>query len=75
MRRGELVSAAEVRTAAFAEARRARERLYALPDRLSPVLAALNDADACHAALLEAVEEICTEISRGPRRRGRRGKA
>ena len=41
--RGELVSAAEVKESAFKEARRARDRLMAVPSRLASQLASCTD--------------------------------
>lgn len=56
--RGELVSAAEVKEAAFNEARRARDRLMALPSRLASELAGCTDARQCHLLLAEEIR-IC----------------
>jgi hypothetical protein len=60
----QLVNADEVKVAAFNRARRTRDLLLALPDRLSAVLAAESDADEVHRLLTEEVTRCCEELSR-----------
>ena len=56
--RGELVSAAEVKESAFKEARRARDRLMAIPSRLASQLASCSDPRQCHLLLAEEIR-VC----------------
>ena len=56
--RGELVSAAEVKESAFKEARRARDRLMAVPSRLASQLAGTSDPRQCHTLLAEEIR-VC----------------
>ena len=62
-RTGALVSAEEVKTAAFNTARKARDLLLALPDRLAPVLAGLDDPLECHRVMTEEIRRVCDELS------------
>jgi hypothetical protein len=64
-RRGALVSADEVRLSAFNMARKARDQLIALPERLSTILAATEDAIEVQRILEEEIERICQEIGEG----------
>ena len=61
--RGELVRADEVRVGAFNMARKARDQLIALPDRVAATLAATEDAAEVHRILEEEIERICQEIA------------
>ena len=61
--RGTLVRADEVRLGAFSMARKARDQLMALPDRVAAVVAATQDPAEVHRILEEEVERICQEIS------------
>jgi hypothetical protein len=63
LKRGALVRADEVRIAAFSMARKTRDQLIALPERLSTLLAATEDAAEVHKILEEEIERICLEIS------------
>ncbi len=63
--RGILVRADEVRIGAFNMARKARDQLIALPERLSTVLAAIQDPSEIQRVLEEEVERICQEIAEG----------
>jgi len=58
-----LVSAEEVKVAAFNAARKVRDLLLALPDRLAPVLAGLDDPLECHRVMSEEIRRICDELS------------
>lgn len=71
-RRADLVSRAEVEKVAFETARRARELLLTLPDRILPVLDGLTDAGDRYAALTAEVDRICAELSSSPLRPRRR---
>jgi hypothetical protein len=61
---GQLISADEVRVAAFNRARRTRDLLLALPDRLAPVLSATKTSEECHRILTEELTRICEELTR-----------
>lgn len=62
-KRGELVRADEVRLGAFSMARKARDQLIALPDRLATILAATEDPSEVHRILADEVERICLELA------------
>ena len=62
-RRGELVRADEVRITAFNMARKARDQLIALPERVAPMLAAAEDPADVQRILEEEIERICQEIA------------
>ena len=62
-RSGALVAAAEVRIKAFEAARRARDLLLLLPDRLAPVLAERPEAE-CHELLRQEVHALCAELGK-----------
>jgi 16S rRNA U1498 N3-methylase RsmE len=62
-RRGALVSADEVRLGAFNMARKARDQLIALPERVSATLAAIDDPVEVGRILDEEIERICQEIA------------
>ena len=61
--RGILVRADEVRLAAFNMARKARDQLIALPERLATVLAAIQEPAEIQRILEEEIERICQEIA------------
>lgn len=63
MKTGKLVEADKVRVKAFNAARKAREMLLGLPDRLSPQLAGETNTFEIHRILTEELRRICTEIS------------
>jgi hypothetical protein len=63
LKSGRLVEADKVRVKAFNAARRAREMLLGLPDRLSPQLAGETNTFEIHRILTEELRRICTEIS------------
>ena len=63
--KGELVSAADVKSAAFQTARTVRDALMALPDRLSAQLAATTDARLCHNLLTEELRVALRSIADG----------
>lgn len=61
--RGELVRADEVRIGAANMARKARDQLVAMPERLATILAGIEDASEIHRMLEEEIERICNELS------------
>ena len=65
LRVGELVSADEVRVAAFNSNRRARDLLLAVPDRLAAILAGTTDQSEVHNILREEIQRACAELSDG----------
>ncbi|MDX9741980.1 MAG: hypothetical protein RBT81_12525 [Gammaproteobacteria bacterium] len=62
-KRGTLVRADEVRLGAFNMARKARDQLIALPERLAAVLAAIDDPIDVQYILEEEIERICQEVA------------
>jgi len=61
--RGTLVRADEVRVGAFTMARKARDQLMALPERVAALLAATSDAAEVQRILEEEIERVCLEIA------------
>jgi len=61
--RGTLVRADEVRLGAFNMARKARDQLIALPERVAATLAATQDPAEVQRILEEEIERICQEIA------------
>lgn len=61
--RGELVSAAEVREAAFKRYRGMRDQLLGIPDRLAAILAAERDPARVHAALSDELKRVLGDLS------------
>lgn len=64
-RMGKLVRIETVRTAAYNAARKTRDHLLALPERVSTTLAALTDAAEVQHLLEDEIERICQELSGG----------
>jgi hypothetical protein len=62
-RRGELVNAAAVERAAFEQARAARDRLMAIPDRLAAELAAETDARRVHEKITAEILLACRVLA------------
>jgi hypothetical protein len=62
-RTGELVRADAVQRQAFTEARRLRDRLLALPDRLAADLAAEHNTAVVHARLTRELRQVLEELS------------
>ena len=60
---GTLVRADEVRVAAFNCARKTRDQLIALPNRVAAVLAATQETAEVRRILDEGIERICLELS------------
>lgn len=63
---GKLIEAEDARRAAFAAARKARDMLLTMADRLAPVVAGLSDQFACHNAITAEVRRVCDELSTNP---------
>jgi hypothetical protein len=59
---GDLLPRAEVSTAAYECARRARDIMLALRDRLSPILASETDVDVIRGLLGKEILQACSEI-------------
>ena len=62
---GKLVDADEVKLAFFNATRKARDELFAIPARMAPVLAALDDAADLEAILFDEIERVCKGLSDG----------
>jgi hypothetical protein len=60
---GKLVSADEVRIAAFRRARIVRDGMLNLPDRLAALLAAEHDATKVHTLLTNEIRTVLVELS------------
>lgn len=60
---GELVRRDEVKTSAFNAARKARDMLMTIPDRVAATLAATDDQGECHRILSEEIRRVCEELS------------
>lgn len=61
--RGALVSAADVREAAFKRYRSLRDQLLGIPDRLAAILAAERDPVRVHAALTDELKRVLGDSS------------
>lgn len=61
--RGILVRADEVKVGAFNMARKARDQLIALPERVAAILAATQEPAEVQRILEEEIERICQEIA------------
>lgn len=66
MESGKLIEAEDARRAAFAAARKARDMLLTMADRLAPVVAGLADQFQCHKAITAEVRRVCDELSTNP---------
>lgn len=66
MESGKLIEAEDARRAAFAAARKARDMLLTMADRLAPVVAGLADQFQCHQAITAEVRRVCDELSTNP---------
>jgi hypothetical protein len=60
---GEVVNAESVRRDAFRAARIMRDRLLALPERVSAIIAAIDDPHEVHRVLLGEVRQVCDDLS------------
>ena len=61
---GKLVSADEVRVDTFNIARITRDRLMNIPDRISPILAAMSDSLEIHKLISAEIRLACEELTR-----------
>jgi phage terminase Nu1 subunit (DNA packaging protein) len=61
---GELISAEKVRNAMFAKGRIIRDGMMNIPDRVSSLLATVNDAAKIHEILSKEIREVLEELSR-----------
>lgn len=63
---GKLIEAEAARRAAFAAARKARDMLLTIADRLAPVVAGLSDQFECHQVIAAEVRRVCDELNANP---------
>lgn len=63
-RSGKLVPADAARVAIFNTARKARDMLLAVPDRVAPLVVGQTDAHEIHRILMDEVQRICAEIAK-----------
>jgi hypothetical protein len=61
---GQLVSVEEVKKVAFARGRIIRDGMLNIPDRISALLATINDASQIHEILTKEIREVLEELSR-----------
>ncbi len=61
---GQLVSAEEVRKAAFAMGRIIRDGILNVPDRVSALIATISDASQIHGILTNELRQVLEELSR-----------
>ncbi len=64
--RAKLVRVDQVKVAAFNAARSARDKLMAMPNRVSALLAATDNTEEVRRILEEEIERICVELSEAP---------
>lgn len=60
---GKLLDADQVKVRAFQMARKARDQLMTMPDRLAPILAGTSDVLEVHRLLTEDIERTCHQIA------------
>jgi hypothetical protein len=60
-----MVPLEEVRSAGFTTGRRIREHLLTLADRVAPLVAGIDDRDACHRVISDEVERALEELEAG----------
>jgi hypothetical protein len=60
---GKLVRADDVRARAFAKGRAVRDRLLSIPDRVGPIVAALDDPAEIEALLVREIEEALRPLA------------
>lgn len=63
---GQLIEAESAKRAAFSAARKARDMLLTVADRLAPVVAGLADQFECHRVITAEVRRVCDELSANP---------
>ena len=62
---GDLVPAADVKTAAFKKARTVRDSMLAIPDRVIPTLISMTDTRAAHQLLTEEIRTALRSLADG----------
>lgn len=62
-RRGELVSAAEVRDSAFTVSRLSRDNLLSIPDRCAGIIAGLDDEATIHRVMMDEIRRSLTAFT------------
>lgn len=62
---GVLLDADTVRKETFAIARKARDALLGIPDRIAPILAGEDDPKIVHSLLMAEIRQVCEELSGG----------
>ena len=63
---GKLIESEAASRAAFSAARKARDMLLTIADRLAPVVAGLSDQFECHRVITAEVRRVCDELSANP---------
>lgn len=63
---GILIDAQEARRSAFNMARKAREMLNSIADRVAPVVAGLDNQFECHRVIMTEVRRVLDELSKNP---------
>lgn len=61
-RRGELIDAEAARVTIFNTARRARDMLLAVPDRVAPLVVGQTDVHEIHRTLTDEIRRVCVEL-------------
>jgi hypothetical protein len=61
---GQLISAEKVRQTMFAKGRIIRDGILNVPDRVSSLIATINDASQIHEILMKELREVLEELSR-----------
>ncbi|MDR0363507.1 MAG: hypothetical protein LBH92_00555 [Bacteroidales bacterium] len=61
---GQLISVEAVKNAMFAKGRIIRDGILNVPDRVSALLATIDDASKIHAILMKELRDVLTELSR-----------
>jgi hypothetical protein len=62
LRSGSLIEADVVRVTAFNLARRCRDMLLNIPDRISPIIAGCSDSREVHRLLTAEIQLVCAEL-------------
>lgn len=62
LRSGSVISVDVVRVTAFNLARRCRDMLLNIPDRISPILAGCSDSSEVHRLLTAEIQRVCAEL-------------
>jgi hypothetical protein len=62
LKSGSVISADVVKVTAFNLARRCRDMLLNIPDRIAPILAGCSDSREVHKLLTEEIQRVCAEL-------------